>query len=73
MTFVSALPRIFSITLSHRKPIFGFLSARSCMIFEARRVSRRCTTVTCFANLVRNVASSIAVSPPPTTRTSLPL
>ena len=44
--------------------------ARSCMIFEARRLSRRWTTVTDRANRVRNVASSIAVSPPPTTAMS---
>jgi len=50
------------------KEIFGFFSARSCMIFDARSLSRRWTTVTLLANLVRKVASSIAVSPPPTTR-----
>ena len=44
--------------------------ARSCMILEARRVSRRCTIVTLRANLVRNVASSIAESPPPITAMS---
>jgi hypothetical protein len=43
------------------------------MIFEARSASRRCTTFTFDANLVRKVASSIAVSPPPTTRTSFSL
>ena len=53
--------------------IFGFFCARSCMIFEARSSSRRWTTVTLVANLVRKVASSIAVSPPPTTTTSLSL
>ena len=40
------------------------------MIFEARNSSRRCTIVTLVANFVRKVASSIAVSPPPTTRSS---
>ena len=36
----------------------------------ARRVSRRCTSVTLRANRVRKVASSSAVSPPPTTTMS---
>ena len=40
------------------------------MIGEARNSSRRCTIVTLLANFVRNVASSIAVSPPPTTTSS---
>jgi hypothetical protein len=40
------------------------------MIFEARRLSLRCTIVTERANLVRNVASSIAESPPPMTAMS---
>ena len=40
------------------------------MICEARNSSRRCTIVTLLANFVRNVASSIAVSPPPTTTSS---
>ena len=43
------------------------------MIFEARSWSRRCTMVTLLANLVRKVASSMAVSPPPTTMSSLSL
>ena len=51
--------------------IFGFARALSCMIFDARSVSRRCTTVTLDANRVRNIASSIAESPPPTTAISL--
>jgi hypothetical protein len=66
-------PRIFSTVLFQIQPILGLRCARSCMIFDARRVSRRCTTVTLFANFVRKVASSMAVSPPPTTSTSLPL
>src|SRR5204863_282505 len=60
-------PRIFSTTVSQSQAILGFLNARSCMIFEARRAPRRWTTVTLEANLVRKVASSMAVSPPPTT------
>ncbi len=41
------------------------------MIFEARKASRRCSNVTLVANRARNIASSIAESPPPTTATSL--
>ncbi len=63
-------PRISSTTESQITPIFGFDRARSCMIFEARNSSRRWTIVTLLANLVRKVASSMAVSPPPTTRSS---
>ena len=37
------------------------------MIFEARNSSRRWTTVTLEANFARKIASSIALSPPPTT------
>ena len=50
--------------------IFGFENARSAMILLARRALRRWTMVTDRANLVRNVASSIAESPPPTTAMS---
>ncbi len=46
--------------------------ARSSMIAEARNSSRRWTTYTVPANLARKVASSIAVSPPPTTIVSAP-
>ena len=45
-------------------------NARSCMILLARSVSRRWTIVTDRAKRVRKVASSIAVSPPPTTTMS---
>ena len=45
--------------------------ARSSMIFEARKASRRCSSVTLEAKRVRNIASSIAESPPPTTAISL--
>ena len=45
--------------------------ARSSMIFEARKASRRCSSVTFVAKRVRNIASSIAESPPPTTAISL--
>ena len=57
----------------HTNSIFSFFFARSCMIFDARSSSRRWSTFTLVANLVRKIASSIAVSPPPTTPTSLPL
>ena len=46
------------------------MRARSSMIALARNSSRRCTIVTERANRVRNVASSIAESPPPTTAMS---
>ena len=57
---------------SQMKRIFSFLNARSCMIFDARSSSRRWMIVTVSANLVRNVASSTAESPPPTTAMSWP-
>jgi hypothetical protein len=44
--------------------------ARSSMIAEARNSGRRCTMLTLPANFERKVASSIAVSPPPTTTVS---
>ncbi len=50
--------------------IFSLARARSSMIFVARKSLRRWTMVTRLANFVRNVASSMAVSPPPTTRMS---
>ena len=53
--------------------IFSFFAARSCIILEARSLSRRWTIETLVANLVRKVASSIAASPPPTTTSSFPL
>ena len=46
--------------------MFSIARARSSMIFEARNSSRRWTIVTFEANLARKIASSIAVSPPPT-------
>jgi hypothetical protein len=45
--------------------------ARSSMIFEARKASRRWSSVTFEANRLRKIASSIAESPPPTTAISL--
>ena len=47
--------------------IFGSANARSCMILEARSSPRRWIIVTLLAKRVRNVASSTAESPPPTT------
>ncbi len=63
-------PWISATSLSHTKVIFGSAKARSCMALEARRVSRRWTTVTDLANRERKVASSMAVSPPPITAMS---
>ena len=65
-------PRTSATSLSHRNVILGLANARSCMIFEARSVSRRWTTVTDLPNLVRNMASSMAESPPPMTAMSWP-
>ena len=56
----------------HSKAILGLANALSCMIFDARSRSRRWSTVTCEANLVRKIASSMAESPPPTTAMGLP-
>ena len=47
--------------------MFSVSLARWSMIAEARNSGRRCTMPTVPANLDRKVASSIAVSPPPTT------
>jgi len=57
------------------RAISTFLSAiaLSCIILLARSSPRLCTRRTLLANFVRNVASSIAESPPPTTTISLPL
>ena len=60
-----------STSLFHAKSIFGFENALSCMIFDPRSVSRRWMIVTFDANFVRNVASSSAESPPPTTAIGL--
>src|SRR5215212_9970710 len=51
--------------------IFGCAFARSSMILLARNVSRRWRRWTFEAKRVRNVASSRAVSPPPTAAISL--
>ena len=66
-------PRISSITALVTNSILGLRRARSSMAAEARKPSRRCTMVTLVARLVRYVASSMAVSPPPTTIRSMPL
>ncbi len=63
---------ISSTPLSQTTSIFSLANRRSCMIFDARSSSRRCTRVTLVANRVRNVASSTAESPPPTTTSSWP-
>ena len=55
-----------SITYGVIHSMFGISFARSSMIWEARNSSRRLTMITLEANLERNIASSIAESPPPT-------
>ena len=67
-----AVSLIVSTTLFQANSIFGFASALSCMIFDARNASRRCTSVTFDANFVRKIASSSAESPPPTTAIGRP-
>ena len=67
----SSSPKTSSTALSQMNRIFGLEEARSCMVLLALRESRRWITVTSEANLVRNVLSSMAVSPPPTTATFL--
>ena len=59
-----------STTVFHRNLIFSFSCARSRMIFDARSSSRRWIIVTDLAKRVRNMASSTAESPPPTTAMS---
>jgi hypothetical protein len=61
---------ISATSLFQAKEIFGSAKARFCTVLEARRVSRRWTMVTDLAKRERKVASSIAVSPPPTTARS---
>ena len=51
--------------------MFSACRARSSMIADALNSSRRFTIFTSLANLARKVASSIAVSPPPTTTVGL--
>ncbi|BCO41142.1 hypothetical protein MINTM001_22810 [Mycobacterium paraintracellulare] len=63
-------PSTASTALLVRKVILSLARARSNMIREARNSSRRCTNVTLRANRVKNVASSIAESPPPITAMS---
>ena len=63
-------PSTSSTTLFQRTVILGFPSARSAMTFEARKASRRWTIVTVRQSRERKRASSMAVSPPPTTATS---
>ena len=63
-------PCTSATSVFQRKEIFSLLTARSIMILLARNTSRRWMIVTDRANRVRNVASSIAVSPPPTTAMS---
>ena len=66
----SSTPSTSSTTYGVRNSIFSWARARSTMIGDARKSSRRWTIVTLVANFVRKIASSIAESPPPTTTTS---
>jgi hypothetical protein len=59
----------FPISVFHITSIFSLAKTRSCIIFEARNESRRCIKLTFEAKRVKNSASSIAVSPPPTMTT----
>ena len=68
----SFVPSTLSISESQTTLILGCVKRRCCSIFSARSESRRCTSVTDFAKLVRKSASSTAVLPPPTMATSLP-
>jgi hypothetical protein len=63
-------PSTSSTTALSTNRIFSLVLALVSMIFDARNSSRRCTIVTERANLVRNVASSMAESPPPITAMS---
>ena len=63
-------PRTSSIAVFEWISILGWARARSIMIFEARNESRRWNRWTLVAKRVRKVASSNAVSPPPTTAIS---
>ncbi len=56
-----------STTVLVRNLILGLARARSSMIFEARKVSLRCTSVTSLPKRLRKFASSMAESPPPIT------
>mmetsp|Transcript_31153 Transcript_31153/g.74277 ORF Transcript_31153/g.74277 Transcript_31153/m.74277 type:complete len:258 (-) Transcript_31153:42-815(-) len=67
-----ALPRTSTRTVFHRMLIDGCSMTLCARIFDARNSSRLCTTVTLPDVLARTSASSMAVSPPPTTITSLP-
>jgi hypothetical protein len=71
MHFFLAL-NFFKPRYHHKKRILGFPLARLSKSGLARSASRRCMMVTLLAKLVRNRASSIALSPPPTTCLSFP-
>ena len=71
VTASTALSPCISVTIEFQMTsTFSLSSARVAMIRDALNSSRRWTMVTFEANLVRNSASSIAVSPPPTTTSS---
>mmetsp|Transcript_18638 Transcript_18638/g.46765 ORF Transcript_18638/g.46765 Transcript_18638/m.46765 type:complete len:209 (+) Transcript_18638:283-909(+) len=60
-------PMISLAAEEYKNSIFGFSLARFCMILLALSSSLRWITYTLLPYFVRNVASSIAESPPPTT------
>ena len=60
----------FLICLNGLISILGFAAALSYIIVDALNTSLLFKIVTLLANLVKNVASSIAESPPPITNTS---
>src|SRR5690606_9124556 len=66
-------PWTSSTVLFQRISILSLAKALSCIALLPLSSSRRWIRYTLLANLVRNVASSRAVSPPPTTAISLPL
>mmetsp|Transcript_25089 Transcript_25089/g.45189 ORF Transcript_25089/g.45189 Transcript_25089/m.45189 type:complete len:207 (+) Transcript_25089:418-1038(+) len=67
-----AFPRISERTVFHRTLMEGCSMTRCAMTLEARKLSRRWITVTDSLVRANTNASSIAVSPPPTTKTCFP-
>ena len=59
-------PSTSSTAAFQANEIFGFASARSCMIFDARSLSRRWITVTCVAKPTRPPGGSGVLAPRPT-------
>jgi hypothetical protein len=68
----SLAEHLVDLSVPHEVDLPVRLSARSCMIFEARSSVAAMDDRHLAREAVRNSASSIAVSPPPTTAISLP-